>query len=176
VGLAGAGVSGRGAIALEHRAGLPAGQAHQVRLATALGEQLGDRRGLAEALVGLGETAMVQGRHQQARPLFEQARAGFRSIGNPHGVAVATVQIGLCALEGGGPDEARALVREGLRLARQLEFRWGELYGLDGAALLAARTGSWEVAATLLGATELPREQGLGIVRTCLESQAREAV
>jgi predicted ATPase/class 3 adenylate cyclase len=179
-------------------------------------EQLGDRRGLAESLVGLGETAMVQGRHQQARalleqaveaaraagdqplaalalnfvgnglyrqgdwtaarPLFEQARAGFRSIGNPHGVAVATVQIGLCALEGGGPDEARALVREGLRLARQLEFRWGELYGLDGAALLAARTGSWEVAATLLGATELPREQGLGIVRTCLDSRAREAV
>jgi hypothetical protein len=40
VGLAGAGVSGRGAIALKHRAGLPAGQAHQVRLATALGEPL----------------------------------------------------------------------------------------------------------------------------------------
>jgi hypothetical protein len=49
-------------------------------------------------------------------------------------------------------------VRQGLQLARELDFRWGELYGLDGAALLAARTGSWEVAATLLGATQLPRE------------------
>ena len=44
MGLAGAGVSGRGAVALEHRAGLPAGQAHQVRLATALGEPLVSER------------------------------------------------------------------------------------------------------------------------------------
>jgi MalT-like TPR region len=150
------------------------------------------------ALVGLGETAVVQGRYEQARPLleqavrearaagsqhlaalalnfvgnglylqgdwtrarpvFEQALQGFRSVGNPRGVAVLTVQIGLCALEGGDQHEARSLVREGLQLARQLDFRWGELYGLDGAALLAAREGSWEVAATLLGATELPRE------------------
>ena len=44
VGLAGAGVSGRGAVALEHRAGLPAGQAHQVRLTTALGEPLMSER------------------------------------------------------------------------------------------------------------------------------------
>jgi tetratricopeptide (TPR) repeat protein len=161
-------------------------------------EQLGDRRGVAEALVGLGEAAVVQGRYQEARavleqavaearaagdqplaalalnfignglylqgdpaaarPRYEQAREGFRSIGNPHGVAAVTVQIGLCALEGGDQHDARALVREGLQLARQLDFRWGQLYGLDGAALLAARTGNWEVAATLLGATELPRE------------------
>lgn len=161
-------------------------------------EQLGDRRGVAQALVGLGETAVVQGRYQQARalleqavrearaagdqplaalalnfigsalylqgdwtaarPMFEQVREGFQSIGNPHGVAVVTVQIGLCALEGGGQHEARSLIREGLQLARELEFRWGELYGLDGAALLAARTESWEVAATLLGATERLRE------------------
>jgi hypothetical protein len=49
-------------------------------------------------------------------------------------------------------------VREGLQLARELDFRWGELYGLDAASLLAARTSNWEVAATLLGATERPRE------------------
>jgi hypothetical protein len=33
-------VRGRGAVALQHRAGLPAGQAHQVGLPTALGQPL----------------------------------------------------------------------------------------------------------------------------------------
>jgi hypothetical protein len=40
VGLAGAGVGGRGAVALEHLTRLPAGQAHQVGLAAALGQPL----------------------------------------------------------------------------------------------------------------------------------------
>jgi predicted ATPase/Tfp pilus assembly protein PilF len=106
----------------------------------------------------IGNGLYLQGDWTGARAMFEQVREDFQSIGNSYGVAVATVQIGLCALEGGDQHEARTLVREGLQLARQLDFRWGELYGLDGAALLAARMGSWEVAATLLGATERPRE------------------
>jgi predicted ATPase/class 3 adenylate cyclase len=118
----------------------------------------GDQPLAALALNFIGNGLYLQGDPAAARPRYEQAREGFRSIGNPHGVAAVTVQIGLCALEGGDQHDARALVREGLQLARQLDFRWGQLYGLDGAALLAARTGNWEVAATLLGATELPRE------------------
>jgi tetratricopeptide (TPR) repeat protein len=164
----------------------------------ALYEELGDRRGVAESLLGLGQIAVMQGRYEEAqgvleqaarearaggdqhllalalnfigngryvqgdwasaRPLFEQVREVFQSIGNQEGVAIAKVQIGLCALAGGDQEEARSLVREGLQLAHEFDFRWGTLYGLDGAALLAARTGSWEVAATLLGATELPRQ------------------
>jgi hypothetical protein len=40
VGLAGASVGRRGAVALQHRTGLPAGQAHQVGLSPTLGEPL----------------------------------------------------------------------------------------------------------------------------------------
>src|SRR4029450_9447059 len=40
MGLAGAGVGGAGAVAAEHVAGLPAGQAHQVGFAAALGQPL----------------------------------------------------------------------------------------------------------------------------------------
>jgi non-specific serine/threonine protein kinase len=118
----------------------------------------GDQPLAALALNFVGNGLYLQGDWTGARPVFEQAREGFQAIGNPHGVAVVTIQIGLCALEAGDQHEARSLIREGLQLARELHFRWGELYGLDGAALLAARTGNWEVAATLLGATELPRE------------------
>jgi hypothetical protein len=99
----------------------------------------------------------VQGDWASARPLFEQVREGFQSVGNQQGVAIVTVQLGLCALEAGDRHEACLLVHEGLELAREFDFRWGTLFGL-GVALLAARTPSWEVAATLLGATELPRQ------------------
>jgi len=190
-------------------------------------EELGDRRGVAEALVGLGQVAVVQGRYEEgravleqavrearaagdehlatlalnfvgnglylqgdwtaARPVFEQAREGFQSVGNPHGVAVVTIQIGLCALEGGDQHEARSLVREGLQLAREMDFRWGELLGLDVAALLSARTRGWEVAATLLGATELPRqsspapqirvrESGIAAVKAALDPDTLSAL
>jgi hypothetical protein len=99
----------------------------------------------------------VQGDWASARPLFEQVREGFQSVGNQQGVAIVTVQLGLCALEAGDRHEACLLVHEGLELAREFDFRWGTLFGL-GVALLAARMPSWEVAATLLGATELPRQ------------------
>jgi predicted ATPase/class 3 adenylate cyclase len=118
----------------------------------------GDQPLAALALNFVGNGLYLQGDWTAARSVFGQVRAGFQAIGNPHGVAVATIQTGLCALEGGDQHEARSLVREGLQLARELDFRWGELYALDGAALMAARTRSWEVAATLLGATELLRE------------------
>jgi hypothetical protein len=105
------------------------------------------------------ELAAARTRSLSPQQLDARLSDRFRLLaGGSHGVAVVTIQIGLCALEGGDQHEARALVREGLQLARELECRWGELYGLDGAALLAARTSNWEVAATLLGATELLRE------------------
>ena len=58
----GAGVGGRGAVAAEHRPGPPAGQAHEVRLAAALGEP-GVREGVAKLMrvqvgkAGLGTPA-----------------------------------------------------------------------------------------------------------------------
>jgi predicted ATPase/class 3 adenylate cyclase len=147
----------------------------------------GDQPLAALALNFVGNGLYLQGDWTAARLVFEQVREGFQAIGNPHGVAVATVQVGLCALEGGGQHEACSLVREGLQLARLLVFRWGELYGLDGAALLAARTGSWEVAATLLGATERPREAspapqlgvreaGIGAVKVALDPDTLSAL
>jgi tetratricopeptide (TPR) repeat protein len=100
----------------------------------------------------------LQGDPASARPVFEQAREGFQSVGDRQGIANLTIAIGLCALGCGDHQEARSLVREGLQLARGIDFRWGELFGLDAASLLAARTRNWEAAATLLGATQLLRE------------------
>jgi len=147
----------------------------------------GDEHLATLALNFVGNGLYLQGDWTAARPVFEQAREGFQSVGNPHGVAVVTIQIGLCALEGGDQHEARSLVREGLQLAREMDFRWGELLGLDVAALLSARTRGWEVAATLLGATELPRqsspapqirvrESGIAAVKAALDPDTLSAL
>jgi predicted ATPase/class 3 adenylate cyclase len=147
----------------------------------------GDEHLATLALNFVGNGLYLQGDWTAARPVFEQAREGFQSVGNPHGVAVVTIQIGLCALEGGDQHEARSLVREGLQLAREMDFRWGELLGLDVAALLSARTRGWEVAATLLGATELPRqsspapqirvrESGIAAVKAALDRDTLSAL
>jgi predicted ATPase/class 3 adenylate cyclase len=118
----------------------------------------GDAHSAALARNFIAWTIYLQGDPASARPVFEQVREGFRSIGDRQTIANITIAIGLCALEGGDHQEARSLVREGLQLARGIDFRWGELFGLDAASLLAARTRNWEAAATLLGATQLLRE------------------
>jgi hypothetical protein len=71
VGLAGAGVGGRGAIALEHGAGLPSRKAHEVSLTASFGQPL-VRKGVAELVrmqprkAGL-PTATPQHHHQPVR-------------------------------------------------------------------------------------------------------------
>jgi hypothetical protein len=70
VGLAGASIGGRGAVALEHGAGLPAGDAHEIDLSTTLGEPL--------VREGVPELVRVQPRKTRlgAAPLskFKQSR------------------------------------------------------------------------------------------------------
>jgi hypothetical protein len=43
-------------------------------------------------------------------------------------------------------------------MAREMDFGWGQLFGLDAAGLLAARTKNWDVAAMLFAVTEQVRE------------------
>jgi tetratricopeptide (TPR) repeat protein len=64
------------------------------RQSHALHEELGDRHGVAEALVGLGETAVVQRRYEQARPLLEQAVRQARAAGSQHLAALALNFVG----------------------------------------------------------------------------------
>jgi tetratricopeptide (TPR) repeat protein len=100
----------------------------------------------------------LQGDPASARPVYEQAREAWRSLGDQRGVALAITQIGLCALESGDHQEAHSLVREGVEMSRELDFRWGELFGVDAAGLIAVTMQDWDVAARLFGATEVSRE------------------
>jgi predicted ATPase len=139
-----------------------------------------DERLTALARNHLGNAIYLQGDPASARRSFEQARDGMRSVGDLQGAAVSGIEIGLCALELGDHTEASSLVREGLQASRELDFRWGELFGLDASGLLAVRTGNWEAAAILFGATELlrtsspapipaVRESGIAAVKAALD-------
>lgn len=63
--------------------------------------QAGDVRAAAEAAVSSGEVLLAMGRHNRARLVFEQGLIELREAGSARGVAVAQLDIGLLALEGG---------------------------------------------------------------------------
>ena len=78
--LSGAGVGGRGAVAAEHRPGPPAGQAHEVRLAAALGEP-GVGEGVAELVrVQVGEAGLGPAGVQQVRPRPARNASAWRML------------------------------------------------------------------------------------------------
>jgi non-specific serine/threonine protein kinase len=118
----------------------------------------GDSWIAALALSFMANGIRLQGDPAAARPVYEQARDAWLAIGARPAAATAIVQIGVCAFDSGDHQEARSLVREGLQMAREMDFRWGQLFGLDAAGLLAARTKNWDVAATLFAVTEQLRE------------------
>jgi hypothetical protein len=89
VGFAGALVGGRGIVTVQHRAGAPAGQAHQVGLAAALGEPLVGE-GVAE-LVGCRSNEPISGGSPAGRWRMVGVRrrhnCGLTAVGALRGLA-----------------------------------------------------------------------------------------
>ena len=76
MGLAGPGVRGRSAVALQHGAGLPAGQAHQVGLPAAFGQPL-VREGVAQLVwVQAGQASLLAAASQH----LHQAPSGQPAV------------------------------------------------------------------------------------------------
>ena len=75
MGLAGPGISGRGAVALQHGPGLPPGQAHQVGLITAQGKPL-MRKSVAKLMriqAGQASLRAAAAQHHHQPPLGQPA-------------------------------------------------------------------------------------------------------
>jgi tetratricopeptide (TPR) repeat protein len=115
---------------------------------------------VAVLTAGLVETAM--GRHDDALGHLQEARALAGRFDHAGLSAWSQVQLGILALARGHPEEARALLDEGLELSLATHATRNVTLCLTGFALLAFVEGDGERAALLAGAAEgLRRRVGL---------------
>ncbi|MDQ3700595.1 MAG: tetratricopeptide repeat protein [Chloroflexota bacterium] len=115
----------------------------------ALWRELGDRRGIAVCLSGLGNTARTQGDYAAARPLLEESLAIWREIGDREGAAVALGQLGAGAYLQGDYASARALCEESLLIWRGLGDAGGVGHALISLGNVARCQGDYKQALTL---------------------------
>jgi hypothetical protein len=72
-------------------------------------------------------------------------------VGDRYGTAIILFGLAFVAIEEGQPDDALPILAEALGLARELDYREGFAYFLEGAAAVAAARGDLHRAATFLG-------------------------
>ena len=126
-----------------------------------LSVQVGDARGVAAAVHGLGNLAALQGDFAAARPLYEQALALGRELGDENTVAAALTNLGTVAHNQAGFAEARALAEESLAVRRRMGDRHGIALVTGNLAYLAFQQGDFAAARRLYGESlELQRELG----------------
>ncbi|MGV3614278.1 MAG: AfsR/SARP family transcriptional regulator [Fimbriimonas sp.] len=111
------------------------------RQAVATVEPHGDvkRRAMIEA--GIGNTACVLGRYDEAIAHLEAVLRVNRQIGNRHYVGNNLTSLGLTYLAMGRLDEAERYLRESLEVKRELDYKTGYGNSQNGLAYVAIQRG-----------------------------------
>jgi predicted ATPase/class 3 adenylate cyclase len=121
-----------------------------IEQALTLWRELGDKPGMADALLFLGRVARLQGDHERSGKLAQESLALFREQQIMWGVVWALISLGDVALDQG--DSARALqpVQEALALTESLGDTYGNMWARCLLGRLAHLQGDLERAAMLL--------------------------
>ena len=112
----------------------------RLRECAALWREIGDERGLANALIVLG---METEEPSEAWSQLTQGEATFRADGDKWGLALALRLQGLWAFQHGDEETARARMEEGLALSRQVGDRWFIAQTLNHLGDLARRQADY---------------------------------
>jgi len=112
---------------------------------------LDNRQGRADCLSHLGAAAFYQGDYAAAQPLHEQALAIWRALGDIEGVAYALYNLGDVLLARSEDATAALRYSESLTAAMELEWPWGIVSAVEGAAGLAAFHARPQAALRLAG-------------------------
>jgi len=112
----------------------------------AIRRELGDRLGIAYALLGLGNAANAQGDFAEADARMEERLALERELANGEGVVHALNDIGW--MDYGRGDYARAAARfeKALALSRQMGYVWGVGSLFDNLGQVASAQGKYDQA------------------------------
>ncbi|MGY1670808.1 ATP-binding protein [Geodermatophilus sp. SYSU D00710] len=116
--------------------------------------ELGDRWGLAFALLSLGGAKLLRDLPDDAVPLLEESAALARTAGTDVFLGNALVNLGLAHTARGDLDTAHRVLSEALERSRSMDSRETTARALDGMAAEAVAAGEPERAARLTGAAD----------------------
>jgi tetratricopeptide (TPR) repeat protein len=127
----------------------------------AIYRKVGDKQGMASALIKLGNAAAEVGDYPSASGYLEEALAIWRELGDKHGTARALISLGWAALRPGNYPLAYARLEEALTLSRELGDTRSMGFELSGLGEVALRQGNTRQATRLVGESlELRRQLG----------------
>jgi predicted ATPase len=127
----------------------------------AIWRQLGDRLGVASALIKLANAATEKGDYATALGYLGEALAIWRELGDKHGIARALISLGWVALRSGDHHLANTRLEEALALSRELGDARSMGFELSGLGEVALRQGDYPRATQLMEESlELRRQLG----------------
>jgi tetratricopeptide (TPR) repeat protein len=134
--------------------GLLADAGRNLTRARELHIEIGNRHDAAESAMGLGILALLEGRGENARPLYEEALQTFQDFGNTYYVGLVHCMLAQCDSTEGDLFAAETGVRAGLTSFQQSGNLMGVAWTLYQFADLAVRRGQHERALRLVAACE----------------------
>ena len=131
-----------------------------------MARNLGNRAQLARSIGDLGEVYRFGGALDLAEPLYQEALALYRALGDHERLAASLLNLAMVAIAYGAEERARGLMLESLAINAEVASARIDQLILDTTAGLAARLAEWARAAQFFGAaqqyrnqTALPRER-----------------
>ncbi len=127
----------------------------------AIGREMGDKQGIASALVKLGNAATEVGDYAAAIECLEEALTIWRDLEDKRGIARALISSGWAALRSGDYQLANTRLEEALTISRDLGDARSIGFELAGLGEVALRQGDYARARRLVEESlELRRQMG----------------
>ncbi|HET9950870.1 MAG TPA: protein kinase [Candidatus Eisenbacteria bacterium] len=153
------------------------------KVALSQARELGNAQILSNALNSMAELNRDCGDLEGAEPLYEEALAIDRGVGDRANTAITLSNLAIVAIMRGAGDRARTRLLELLAISEESGLKRQGQAALDDCAGLAASVGEWECAARLFGAAEAEieregyhREPSDELFLTPLISRARDGL
>jgi len=138
-----------------------------------LRRRLGDRRNIANALLGLARIEFLRSEPERAYRLAEEGLELAREVADTWSIALGTGTLGLLALDGGDRERARSHLATALELSWRRDDERIVAESLFALAAVAAAGGEAEAAARRWGAAEALR-QAIGATPSPTENALEE--
>jgi predicted ATPase/class 3 adenylate cyclase len=116
--------------------------------------ELGNLPAAANAMMGLGVLAVIEGRPSEARPLYEDALETFKDLGNTYYVGLVQCMLAQCDRNEGNYDAAEDRIILGLSAYQEIENVMGTAWAIYQFADIALQLGDPERALRLVAVSD----------------------